>query len=151
MAKTENKKTEVKNTVVDETNVLDTIKNGNKMPEGLADEVKKEIAEEEKNKKKSILKEKIMKAGYWNKKELLQLRQRRREEKATKEALTRSKEQLDKLTSGEITPVEYEELLKKSQQEKTKAIQDSNEEYRKELRELQNSLEGDYVWDWDRY
>lgn len=151
MANKENKKTEVKNTVVDETNVLDTIKNGNKMPEGLADEVKKEIAEEEKNKKKSILKEKIMKAGYWNKKELLQLRQRRREEKATKEALTRSKEQLDKLASGEITPTEYEDLLKKSQQEKTKAIQDSNEEYRKELRELQNSLEGDYVWDWDRY
>ena len=151
MAKAENKKTEVKNTVVDETNVLDTIKNGNKMPEGLADEVKKEIAEEEKKKKKSILKEKIMKAGYWNKKELLQLRQRRREEKATKEALTRSKEQLDKLASGEITPTEYEDLLKKSQQEKTKAIQDSNEEYRKELRELQNSLEGDYVWDWDRY
>ena len=140
MANKENKKTEVKNTVVDETNVLDTIKNGNKMPEGLADEVKKEIA-----------KEKIMKAGYWNKKELLQLRQRRREEKATKEALTRSKEQLDKLASGEITPTEYEDLLKKSQQEKTKAIQDSNEEYRKELRELQNSLEGDYVWDWDRY
>lgn len=151
MANKENKKTEVKNTVVDETNVLDTIKNGNKMPEGLADEVKKEIAEEEKKKKKSILKEKIMKAGYWNKKELLQLRQRRREEKATKEALTRSKEQLDKLASGEITPTEYEDLLKKSQQEKTKAIQDSNEEYRKELRELQNSLEGDYVWDWDRY
>ena len=45
MANKENKKTEVKNTVVDETNVLDTIKNGNKMPEGLADEVKKEIAE----------------------------------------------------------------------------------------------------------
>lgn len=151
MANKENKKTEVKNTVVDETNVLDTIKNGNKMPEGLADEVKKEIAEEEKKKKKSILKEKIMKAGYWNKKELLQLRQRRREEKATKEALTRSKEQLDKLASGEITPTEYEDLLKKSQQEKTKAIQDSNEEYCKELRELQNSLEGDYVWDWDRY
>lgn len=151
MAKTENKKTEVKNTVVDETNVLDTIKNGNKMPEGLADEVKNEIAEEEKRKKKSILKEKIMKAGYWNKKELLQLRQRRREEKATKEALTRSKEQLDKLASGEITPTEYEELLKKSQQEKDKAIRESNEEYRKELRELQNSLEGDYVWDWDRY
>ena len=61
------------------------------------------------------------------------------------------KEQLDKLASGEITPTEYEELLKKSQQEKDKAIRESNEEYRKELRELQNSLEGDYVWDWDRY
>ena len=54
MANKENKKTEVKNTVVDETNVLDTIKNGNKMPEGLADEVKKEIAEEEKKKKKRM-------------------------------------------------------------------------------------------------
>ena len=50
MAK-ETKKAEVKNTVVDENNVLDTIKNGNKMPDGLADEVKNEIAEEEKKKK----------------------------------------------------------------------------------------------------
>ena len=115
MAK-ETKKVEVAKTVVDENNVLDTIKNGNKMSDGLADEVKNEIAEEEKKKKKSILKEKILKAGYWNKKELLQLRQRRREEKATKEALTRSKEQLDNLASGKITPVEYEEELKKSQQ-----------------------------------
>lgn len=150
MAK-ETKKAEVKNTVVDENNVLDTIKNGNKMPDGLADEVKNEIAEEEKKKKKSILKEKILKAGYWNKKELLQLRQRRREEKATKEALSRSKEQLDNLAAGKITPIEYEEELKKSQQEKDKAIRESNEVYRKELRELQSSLEGDYVWDWDRY
>ena len=38
MAK-ETKKAEVENTVVDENNVLDTIKNGNKMPDGLADEV----------------------------------------------------------------------------------------------------------------
>ena len=150
MAK-ETKKVEVKNTVVDENNVLDTIKNGNKMPDGLADEVKNEIAEEEKRKKKSILKEKILKAGYWNKKELLQLRQRRREEKATKEALSRSKEQLDNLAAGKITPTEYEEELKKSQQEKEKAIREGNEAYRKELRELQSSLEGDYVWDWDRY
>ena len=150
MAK-ETKKVEVAKTVVDENNVLDTIKNGNKKPDGLAEEVKTEIAEEEKKKKKSILKEKILKAGYWNKKELLQLRQRRREEKATKEALTRSKEQLDNLASGKITPVEYEEELKKSQQEKEKAIRESNEAYRKELRELQNSLEGDYVWGWDRY
>ena len=150
MAK-ETKKAEVKNTVVDENNVLDTIKNGNKMPDGLADEVKNEIAEEEKKKKKSILKEKILKAGYWNKKEVLQQRQRSREEKANKEALTSSKEQLDNLDAGKITPIEYEEELKKSQQEKEKAIRESNEEYRKELRELQNSFEGDYVWDWDRY
>lgn len=150
MAK-DTKNTEVKNTVVDENNVLDSIKNGNKMPEGIAEEVKKEIAEEEKKKKKSILKEKIMKAGYWNKKELLQLRQRRREEKATKEALTRSKQYLDDLAGGKITPTEYEDLLKKSQEDKRKAINESNEVYRNELRELQSSLEGDYVWDWDRY
>ena len=150
MAK-DTKKTETKNTVMNEENVMDAIKNGNKMPEGIADEVQKEIEEEEKKKKKSILKEKILKAGYWNKKELLQLRQRRREEKATKDALTRSKEFLDKLKGGELTPTEYEEELKKSQSEKQKAISESNDQYRKELRELQNSLEGDYVWDWDRY
>ena len=55
------------------------------------------------------------------------------------------------MASGKITPVEYEEELKKSQQEKEKAIRESNEAYRKELRELQSSLEGDYVSEWDRY
>lgn len=151
MATKDTKKVENKNVVMNEENVIDAIKNGNKMPDGLADEVQKEIAEEEKNKKKSILKEKILKASYWNKKELLQLRQRRREEKATKEALTRSKEFLDDLAGGKLTPTEYEEKLKESQDQKRKAVEESNQTYRKELRELQNSLEGDYVWDWDRY
>lgn len=145
------KKAEVKNTVMNEENVIDAIRNGNKMPEGIADEVQKEIAEEEKNKKKSVLKNAILKAGYWNKKELLQLRQRRREEKATKEALTRSLQNLDDLKGGKITPNEYEDLLKESQKTKQKAISESNDTYRKELRELQSSLEGDYVWDWDRF
>lgn len=138
-------------TVIDENNVLDNIKNANKMPEGLADEVQKEIAEEEKNKKKSILKSAILKASYWNMKELLQLRQRRREEKITKEALARSKDSLDKLKAGEITPNEYEDALKASQKTKSDAVSESNKSFRKELDELRSSLAGEYVWDWDRF
>jgi hypothetical protein len=135
--------------VINEENVLDSIKNGNKMPDGLSKEVMDEIAKEEKEKKASTLKRAILKASYWNKKELLQLRSRRREEKITKEALTRSKEALDKLCGGEITPVEYETLLKESNKKKADAVSDSNNTYRSELRELQASLEGNYVWDWD--
>lgn len=144
------KKEETKVTeVINEVNVLDSIKNGNKMPEGLAKEVMQKIADEEKEKKSSELKSAILKAGYWNKKELLQLRSRRREEKITKDALTRSKEVLDKLCGGEITPTEYEKLLKESNIDKNKAVQESNKTYREELRELQNSLNGSYVYDWD--
>lgn len=144
------KKEETKVTeVINEVNVLDSIKNGNKMPEGLAKEVMQKIADEEKEKKSSELKSAILKAGYWNKKELLQLRSRRREEKITKDALTRSKEVLDKLCGGEITPTEYEKLLKESNNDKSKAVQESNKTYREELRELQNSLNGSYVYDWD--
>lgn len=135
--------------VINEENVLDSIKSGNKMPDGLSKEVMDEIAKEEKEKKASVLKSAILKASYWNKKELLQLRSRRREEKVTKEALTRSKEALDKLCGGEITPIEYETLLKESKKKKVEAINDSNATYRSELRELQASLEGNYVWDWD--
>ena len=149
MAKKEETKAVV-NTVINEENVLNSIKNGNKMPEGLAKEVMDNIAKEEKDKKASVLKRTILKASYWNKKELLQLRARRREEHITKDALGTSKTALDKLCGGEITPIEYEEMLKKSNDDKRKAINDSNETYRKELRELQNSLAGDYVWDWDR-
>ena len=143
--------TKVTGTVVNEDNVLDSIKNGNKMPEGLAKEVMDNIAKEERDKKSSELKQTILKASYWNKKELLQLRSRRREEKITKEALSRSKEALDKLCGGEITPTEYNKLLNESNQTKRKAVADSNSVLKEELAELKNSLAGNYVWDWDRY
>lgn len=143
--------TKVTGTVVNEDNVLDSIKNGNKMPEGLAKEVMDNIAKEERDKKSSELKQTILKASYWNKKELLQLRSRRREEKITKEALSRSKEALDKLCGGEITPTEYNKLLDESNQAKRKAVADSNNVFKEELAELKNSLAGNYVWDWDRY
>ena len=143
--------TKVTGTVVNEDNVLDSIKNGNKMPEGLAKEVMDNIAKEERDKKSSELKQTILKASYWNKKELLQLRSRRREEKITKEALSRSKEALDKLCGGEITPTEYNKFLDESNQAKRKAVADSNNVFKEELAELKNSLAGNYVWDWDRY
>lgn len=143
--------TKVTGIVVNEDNVLDSIKNGNKMPEGLAKEVMDNIAKEERDKKSSELKQTILKASYWNKKELLQLRSRRREEKITKEALSRSKEALDKLCGGEITPTEYNKLLDESNQAKRKAVADSNNIFKEELAELKNSLAGNYVWDWDRY
>ena len=143
--------TKVTGTVVNEDNVLDSIKNGNKMPEGLAKEVMDNIAKEERDKKSSELKQTILKASYWNKKELLQLRSRRREEKITKEALSRSKEALDKLCGGEITPTEYNKLLDESNATKRKAVADSNSVLKEELTELKNSLAGNYVWDWDRY
>lgn len=143
--------TKVTGTVVNEDNVLDSIKNGNKMPEGLAKEVMDNIAKEERDKKSSELKQTILKASYWNKKELLQLRSRRREGNITKEALFRSKEALDKLCGGEITPTEYNKLLDESNQVKRKAVADSNNVFKEELAELKNSLAGNYVWDWDRY
>lgn len=143
--------TKVTGIVINEDNVLDSIKNGNKMPEGLAKEVMDNIAKEERDKKSSELKQTILKASYWNKKELLQLRSRRREEKITKEALSRSKEALDKLCGGEITPTEYNKLLDESNQAKRKAVADSNNVFKEELAELKNSLAGNYVWDWDRY
>lgn len=143
--------TKVTSIVINEDNVLDSIKNGNKMPEGLAKEVMDNIAKEERDKKSSELKQTILKASYWNKKELLQLRSRRREEKITKEALSRSKEALDKLCGGEITPTEYNKLLDESNQTKRKAVADSNNVFKEELAELKNSLAGNYVWDWDRY
>lgn len=146
----EKKETKAAKSTINEENVLDSIKNGNKMPDGLSKEVMDEIAKEEKEKKASTLKRCILKAGYCNKKELLQLRSRRREEKATKEALTRSKEALDKLCGGEITPMEYDNLLRESTKKKNDAIAESNNAYRTELGELKSSLEGDYVWDWDR-
>ena len=85
-------------TTVDEDNVMDQIRKGNLMPTTLHEKVKAEMEEEEEKKKIRLLKNAIGKATLEQRRTLLQLRARRREDKITKEKLTRASELLDKLT-----------------------------------------------------
>lgn len=149
---------------VNEENVMEQIKKGNLMPTTLHEKVQKEMAEEKEEQQKSKLKRAIGKATYEQKRTLLQLRARRREDNITKEKLTRASELLDKLTGicskpGDncgkpldekelITPVQYKDELNKLEEEIGKKINDSNKQLNDELRELNDSEVGCYRYSW---
>lgn len=132
-----------------EENILDVIKTGNKMTESVLTEAQAEIEKEKDDKKKRTLKNAILKADYTNKRELLELRKRRGEENATKESLAKSKELLDQLKTGKITPNEYEDALMEESKNKKKAFDKVEEEYSKACQELRDGFSGYYAYDWE--
>ena len=132
-----------------EENILEVIKTGNKMTENVLKEAEAEIEKEKDDKKKATLKRCILKADYANKRELLELRKRRAEEKATKEMLAASKTLLDDLKGGKITPTEYEDGLNKASIDKKKAFDKIEEEHSKNVTELRDGFSGYYSYDWE--
>ncbi len=162
-----NKKEETKKvnvTTVDEDNVMEQIRKGNLMPTTLHEKVKAEMEEEEEKKKIQLLKNAIGKATLEQRRTLLQLRARRREDKITKEKLTRASELLDKLTGicskpGDnfnkpldekelITPTQYKTELEKLDKDISDKISESNKTLNVELNELYNSEVGRYRYSW---
>lgn len=130
-------------------NVVEELKKGNALKKENVDAALAKIEEEKDEKQKYEAKRMIMCAQYKNTKELILLRARRREEKITKEALNRSKENLDKVLAGEITPTEYHKLKKESENKKHEEMMKSDNQTTQDLRELRNSYAGQYEWDWD--
>ena len=132
-----------------EENVLDVIKKGNLLQEENVAAALSEIEKETNDKKKEEAKTMILQSQYNNLKALLQLRSRRREEKATKEYLTKTKELLDGALAGKITPAEYRVKKDELKQEMRKQCADSDNIYQNELKELHNSYAGRYAYWWD--
>lgn len=132
-----------------EENVLDVIKKGNLLQEKNVADALAEIEKETNDKKKEEAKTMILQSQYNNLKALLLLRSRRREEKATKEYLTKTKELLDSALAGKITPAEYKVKKDELTQEMRKQCTESDNVYQKELKELHNSYAGRYAYWWD--
>lgn len=132
-----------------EENVLDVIKKGNLLQEKNVADALAEIEKETNDKKKEDAKSMILQSQYNNLKALLQLRSRRREEKATKEYLTKTKRLLDSALAGKITPAEYKVKKDELKQEMRKQCADSDNTYQNELKELHNSYAGRYAYWWD--
>ena len=149
MSKEKNSKPAAQAAEATEENILEQIKSGNKMTESVLSEAEAEIEKEKDEKKKQILKRCILKADYVNKRELLEIRKRRAEEKATKESLAASKEALDELKSGKITPSEYEDKLTEFSKNKKKAFDKDEEEHGRAVSELQSGFSGYYHYDWE--
>ena len=148
MAK-ETKKAAGNEVAVTEENVLDQIKNGNLMKEtnvkAAIDEIEKQKDEKQKNEAMNM----ICAAKYSNSKALLELRARRREEKSTKEYLTKTKELLDSVLAGKITPTEYRKQRDDLREEFRKKNRESDNQLTEEIQELRNSFEGRWQYWWD--
>lgn len=130
-------------------NIVDQIKAGNKFDEAILNEAEEQIKKEADEKKVNMLKDRICKADYVNKRELLELRKRRAEEKVTKTALSETKDALDKLKSGEITPTEYDKVLKEIDNKKFNGFREVEKEHNTNVQELRNGYSDYYSYDWE--
>lgn len=150
MGKDKEKKT-TNEVVINEENVKDMIKNGNLLKDANVQTALENIKKKEDEHQVQEATSMIMCAKYVNTKELLQLRARRREEKITKEALTKSKELLDEVLSGKLTPTEYKKKKSEIAKEKSDAMRASDNDLKDDINELRNSYTGNYRYmaEWD--
>lgn len=132
-----------------EDNVMEQIKNGNMLKESNVQAAIAEIEKQKDEKQKKDAMDMICVAKYNNIKALLELRARRREEKATKAYLSETKKVLDDALAGKITPTDYKKKRSELKETCRKEQRESNRILDEELTELQNSFEGRYSYWWD--
>jgi hypothetical protein len=132
-----------------EDNVMEQIKSGNMLKESNVQAAIAEIEKQKDEKQKKDAMEMICVAKYNNIKALLELRARRREEKATKAYLSETKKVLDEALAGKITPTDYKKKRSELKETCRKEQRESNRILDEELTELQNSFEGRYSYWWD--
>lgn len=148
MAK-ETKKPASEIVVVTEDNVMEQIKNGNLLKEANVKAAIEEIEKQKDDKQKKEAMDMICTAKYSNSKALLELRARRREEKNNKEFLTATKNVLDEVLGGKITPTDYKKKREDLREEFRKKNRESDNQLREEMQELRESFEGRWQYWWD--
>lgn len=148
MAK-ETKKPASEVAVATEENVMEQIKNGNLLKESNVKAAIEEIEKRKDEKQKQEAIDMICVAKYQNSKALLELRARRREEKNNKEFLTATKEVLDEVLGGKITPVNYRKKRAELREEFRKKNRESDTQLSEEMQELRESFEGRWQYSWD--
>ena len=140
------------------------IRTGNQVTDTAIENALAEINKEKDDKKKRAAKKQICIATYVNRKTLLQLQQRRREDDITKEKLDATKKLVERVLGVEceikdgeliptkkkidaklvLTPTEHEAETKKMEEEFKKKVSESDKQYEDAMRELRNSYEGEY-------
>ena len=128
---------------------MEQIKNGNILAEANVKAAIEEIQKQKDEKQKKEAMDMICRAKYLNNKALLELRARRREEKNNKEYLTETKNILDEVLGGKITPTEYKKKCDDLREEFRKKNRESDNQLREEMQELRESFEGRWQYWWD--
>ena len=136
-----------------EENVMENIKAGNLLKDENVQKALEEIKKREDEQQVRESTNMIMCAKYINTKELIDLRARRREDRITKDTLKKCTDLLNEVLAGKVTPTEYKDKKSEIYREKEKKFRESTEEHDKDIRELRNSLTGEYRYmaEWDRY
>lgn len=136
-----------------EENVMENIKNGNLLKDENVQKALDDIKKREDEQQVREATNMIMCAKYINTKELINLRARRREDRITKETLKKCTDLLNEVLDGKVTPVEYKDKKSEILKDKEKKFRESSDKYDEEMRELRNSLTGEYRYmaEWDRY
>lgn len=151
MAKNEKNaaKPAAKATEVTVENVEEQIHSDNKMEDSIVAQAEADLQKEKDDKKKAEMKEALVMAEFINKREVLQLKKPRDYEKIIKETLNASKENLDKLKSGEITPRQYDAAMLEVSKKRRDEFNKIDEKYRNLLIELKNNFPSYYSVDWE--
>lgn len=143
-----------------EDKTMDQIRSNNIGEASLTVLANQQIKDEQNKRLVEDKKRKILEAQYINMKARLMLRARRREENATKTYLSETKELLDELTGivdekGNVTKqpsltiFQYEEKRREITKKKEKAFNDSDKQFRDELKELRYQYPNYWSYDWD--
>lgn len=143
----------VENPSLTEENIVDAIKSENKMEEDIVKAAEEQIKKEKDAKKKSQMMTAILVATYINRRELLALKKRRDEAKATKTALTATLDKLNDLKGGKLTPREYEKAITEVAEAKAKEFNEITKKYDELEKELCGNFPNYYTleWEYDRW
>lgn len=134
---------------VNAQNLDESLKNANKMDEEVLSMATEKMEKEEKERRVDELTRKIKKANYQNFRMHIDFKYLDDSAEAEKEMLKLQKAELEKLTKGEITPVEYEDALAKIGKDGNKKISDLADVRRTRIRELQKKYGEWYGLSWD--
>lgn len=151
MAKNEKNaaKPAAKATEVTVENIEEQIYSDNKMEDSIVAQAEADLQKEKDDNKKNEMKEALVMAEFINKREVLQLKKRREEEKVTKETLNATKENLDKLKAGELTPRQYDAAMLEVSKKRRDEFNNIDEKYRNLIVELKNNFPSYYSVDWE--
>lgn len=134
---------------VNSSNLDESLKNANRIDQEILTMATDKLDKEDKERRADEIARKIKKANYQNFRCHIDFKYFEECADIEKDMLKKQKEQLDKLTSGQISAVEYEDEFAKIGKEGTKSINDRADARRTRIRELQKQYGEWYGMSWD--
>jgi len=134
---------------VNSSNLDESLKNANKIDQEILTMATDKLDKEDKERRADEIARKIKKANYQNFRCHIDFKYFEECADIEKDMLKKQKEQLDKLTSGQISAVEYEDEFAKIGKDGTKSINDRADARRTRIRELQKQYGEWYGMSWD--